>query len=68
MPLDIGRKSQLSVHNKLLLYKQVLTHLDVWHPALGVCSHKQHKQNTDIPKQGTARYHGIIATIVFTET
>jgi hypothetical protein len=35
---------------------QSKTHLDVWHPALGVCSHKQHRQNADIPKQGTARF------------
>jgi hypothetical protein len=57
----LGRKSQLSVHNKLLLYKQVLKPIWTYGIRLWGCAATQ---NTDIPKQGTARYWGCPKVIV----
>jgi hypothetical protein len=38
----LERKSQLSTTNKLLLYNNTQTHLDLWYTTLGLCFHLQH--------------------------
>jgi hypothetical protein len=47
----LGRRSALTTHNKLVLYKQILK--PVWHPAMGVHKTEQHCCDSAIPKQGT---------------
>ena len=47
----MGRRSALSIHNKLNLYKQ--TCVDLWHTTMGMHEIEQHWHHSTISKQGT---------------
>jgi hypothetical protein len=67
----LGRKSQLSVHNKLLLYKQVVKPIWTYGIQLWGCASTSNIDKIQIFQnkilRGIENGLGIIATIIFTE-